>query len=170
MNKALDCRVWLEPLTKEHVAKTFTWISNPDMRSTFLVRGDITWAGHEKYFERAFVDPSQRLYAIVYEGEHVGNCGFKHLDFVTGNGELWIYLGEADVRGKGIGEMATRLLLKEGVENLNLRTMQVHVAEGNDRAYRLYLRVGFVLAGAAGAEWEVHGCRVHKMIWENKEK
>lgn len=165
----LDDQVRLEPITKEHMVKTFAWISTPDLRRTFLLQREITWAAHEDYFGRVLTDSSQRLYAILYKGEHVGNCGFKRLDLVAGNGELWIYLGVSEIRGKGIGEKATRLLLREGVEQFGLERVQVHVAESNERARRLYLRMGFIEVGEGGAEWQRRECRILEMCWEKKE-
>lgn len=168
MKEARDNKVRLEPITIEHMSKTFAWISNADLRATFLLRGEITWAGHVNYFNNVLADTSQRLYAILYEGEHVGNCGFKHLDLDAANAELWIYLGSPEMRGKGVGGEATRLLLREGVERFGLKRIQVHVAESNKRARQLYLSVGFVDAGEGGAEWAGQGCRILKMFWENQ--
>ena len=169
MNEYLDCQVRLEPISKGHMAKTFAWISDPDLRRAFLLRGEITWAGHKNYFDRVLTDSSQRLYAILYKGEHVGNCGFKQLDTSASTGELWIYLGVSEVRGKGLGGKATRLLMEVGVKQCGLKKIQVHVAENNEHARRLYSRLGFLEIGEGGKEWERHECRTLKMLWENTE-
>lgn len=166
MKIPLANRIRLTPFTAECVERTFAWVSHQALRRAFLIRGELTRMAHESYFVRVLGDPAQRVYAILCDGEHVGNCGFKHLDSGAGEGELWIYLGEPVVRGKGIGEAATRLLLREGTERLGLRRIYAHVAEDNEPARRLYRRVGFVEAGAGGAEWEGRG--VIRMIWEKE--
>lgn len=168
MKKAQDSIVCLEPITKEHISKTFAWVSNTHLRTTFLLRGEITWAGHVNYFNNVLADPTQLLYAILYESEHVGNCGFKHLDVVDASAELWIYLGSPEMRGKGIGGEAARLLLKKGVDWFGLKRIQVHVAESNKQALQLYLSLGFVGAGECDPEWTGHGSRILKMFWESK--
>lgn len=164
MKIPLANRIRLAPLTAEDVARTFDWVSRPALRRAFLMRGELTRAAHEAYFARVLADPAQRAYAIHCDGEHVGNCGFKHLDLSAGEGELWIYLGEPAMRGKGIGEAATRLLLEEGTGRLGLRRICAHVAADNEPARRLYCRVGFIEAGAGGGEWEGRG--VIRMTWE----
>ena len=164
-----NSRVKLENLTEKHLSDTFTWIKNPVLQSVFLLRGEITWEGHKTYFARLLADHSQKPYAILYEGEHVGNCGFKHLDAVTRSGELWIYIGSSEMRGRGIGYSALCLLLCEGVQKLGLEKIQVHVAENNQSARKLYLRASFVEAGEAGEEWQERGCRMLRMIWEHKQ-
>ena len=146
--------VSLEPLTNKHILKTFSWVSNPAFRSVFLLRGDVTWEGHEAYFSRVLQDPSQKLFAILHNNEHVGNCGYKYLDWTSKTGELWIYIGSPDMRGRGIGLCATKCLIREGVERFGLKKILLHVAKSNESARRMYLRCGFIEAGEAGGEWE----------------
>ena len=168
MKNSLDNLINLERLTKEHMLKTFVWVSNAELRAAFLIKNQITWNKHINYFKNALEDSSQILYAILYESEHIGNCGYKHLNVVDASAELWIYLGSSETRGKGIGYAAARLLLKEGVECLGLKKIQVHVAENNRRARQLYANLGFVDEGLAGPEWEGHSCRILKMLWRVK--
>ena len=158
-------KISLEPLKKKHILKTFAWVSNAEFRVSFLLRDEITWTKHINYFKNVLRDSSQQLYAILYEREHIGNCGFKHMNVDDASAELWIYLGSTQTQGKGIGGAAARLLLKAGVERLGLKKIQVHVAENNKRARQLYLSMGFVDEGVAEPEWEAHNCRIFKMIW-----
>jgi RimJ/RimL family protein N-acetyltransferase len=167
MKNICENSVRLVPLTKEHISKTYAWISNAELRASFLLRGEITWARHVDYFNSVLVDTTQQVYAILYQGEYVGNCGLKHLNIVGANAELWIYIGSPSMRGKGVGGKAIRLLLQHGMKHFGLGRMQVHVAENNKQAYQLYLSVGFVDAGEGGVEWKAHGCRILKMIWES---
>lgn len=166
MKTALLKRIRLAPFTDDRVDRTFAWISEPALRRAFLMRGDPTRAGHESYFARVLADPSQRVYAILCDGEHVGNCGFKHIDPCAGEGELWIYIGPRQLRGNGIGDAAVRLLLCEGTEQLGLRRVFAHVAEDNEPARRLYARTGFVRTGTSAAEWDGRG--VIRMQWESR--
>jgi len=163
-----EAGVSLEPFTESHIHRTFSWVSNPTFRSLFLLRGDVTWEGHVAYFLRVLRDPSQRIYAIFHQAEHVGNCGFKHLDAATRSGEIWIYIGSSEMRGKGIGYRATQLLLCEGVEKLGLEKIHLHVAANNESARKLYLRSGFVEVGEVGEEWQGREAKVLRMVWERK--
>jgi RimJ/RimL family protein N-acetyltransferase len=166
MKTALLNRIRLAPFTEDRVERTFAWISKPTLQRAFLMRGEPTRSGHESYFARVLADPAQRVYAILCDDEHVGNCGFKHIDPGAGEGELWIYVGPRLLRGKGVGEAATRLLLREGTERLGLRRVFAHVAEDNEPARRLYARAGFVQTGMGAAEWGGRG--VIRMLWESR--
>jgi RimJ/RimL family protein N-acetyltransferase len=113
--------VVLKPFSWEHVKKTYCWVSDPLLRTQFLLRGELSWEGHKTYFRKVLNDPSQLVFAVLTNGQHVGNCGFKNITTYQEEGELWIYLGETETRGKGIGLRATRLLIDEGFYTWDLR-------------------------------------------------
>jgi RimJ/RimL family protein N-acetyltransferase len=137
-------KVSLAPFTKEHVKLTFKWVKDPELRRMFLMRGEPTWEVHKTYFERVLADSTQHVYAILSQGVHVGNCGLKNVSLSKKEGELWIYIGDVSMRGKGISRTATELLLREGFNLLGLEMVYVHVAEFNTVAQSLYKRLGFI--------------------------
>lgn len=137
-----DMRVSLTPFTKEHVERTYGWVTDPDFQRLFLMRGRPSWEGHQAYFDRVLADPSQCVFAIIHDDMHVGNCGLKNI--VLGKeGELWLYIGEVSMRGKHIGRCAAKLLLQNGFEVLKLKMIYVHFADFNVAARHLYEHLGF---------------------------
>lgn len=157
--------IQLNSFGARHVEQTFAWVSQPELQQAFMIRGEITWAGHQAYFASVLADELQHVYAITMDGAHVGNGGFKDLDIAVGQGELWIYLGEPSVRGKGIGKLALRLLLDEGANRLGLRRVIVHVADSNTPARHLYESVGFAACGEGRGEWSRRGMKIIQMAW-----
>lgn len=155
--------VELKLFSSDHVEQTFSWVSNPALQRDFMIRGEVTWDGHQAYFARVLADPNQRVYAICIDGRHVGNCGFKDIDRDAGVAELWIYIGDPSTRGCGIGAMAIRSLVDEGRATLSLHRILVHVAESNEPARKLYAQAGFVVAGEGGPEWQERGIRILRM-------
>lgn len=156
--------IQLNLFTAEHIEQTFAWVSRPDLQRDFLIRGSVTRSGNQAYFASVLADPGQRVYAIVVDGRHVGNCGFKQIDG-AGQGEMWIYLGEPEARGRGLGEQALRLLLAEGSGRLGLRSIVAHVARHNLRARALYQRVGFREYGEPSPEWQASGAAMARLLW-----
>ena len=159
-------RVVLIPFAMEHVRLTFSWLQDEELRRMFLMRGELTREGHWAHFERVLADISQRVYAIILDGLHVGNCGFKNLSPAGKEGELWIYIGEPAMRRKKIGTRATRLMLKEGLGELGLKVIRVHVADFNIAARKMYEQIGFLEAAPQvdeRGEWTNRGCRVLRM-------
>lgn len=169
MNKSKDTAnisVQLIPLSKSHLQKTFDWISDPSLRNDFLMNREITWDDHVAYFDRVFNDPTQSIFAILYNCEHVGNCGFKELNVSKNIGELWIYLGEVNIRGKGIGTQAVQLLLQKGLELFGLSSVVLHVSEQNLVARSIYEKLGFEKVESEDLNdiWEKKGSVILEMV------
>ncbi len=157
--------VSLIPFTADHVERTYAWVTDPELRRDFLMRGEITPEGHRDHFARVLADPGQRVFAVLVDGRHAGNCGFKNLSRRDRTAELWIYIGEPSLRGAGVGSRATELLLHEARTALALKKVSLHVADFNEPARRLYRSFGFQETPAAhGAkEWQDRGCAVIRM-------
>jgi len=159
----MNLNVSLVPFREEHISLTFEWIQDPDFQQLFLMRDRPTWEGHIKYFDRILKDPAQRVYAILAESRHVGNCGMKNISLKEG--ELWIYIGDPRMRGKGIANHATRLLAAKGFIELGLEKIIVHVADFNVSAIKLYKKLGFieVLVSDNSKDWANRGCNIIRM-------
>lgn len=153
----------LEPISKEHMTRTYEWICDPEFRKAFLMRGESNWSTHVAYFENLINDPSQQAFAIFWGKVHVGNCGFKYIDLVQSYAELWIYIGSTDARGEGLGTQALSALLAEGESQMQLSTVDVHVAKTNYPAIRLYERHAFVEHGTCSEEWRQRQADVMRM-------
>jgi RimJ/RimL family protein N-acetyltransferase len=160
-----DGHVSLIPFTRDHVEKTFTWVTDAEFQQLFLMRGHPTWVGHQAYFDRVLADPTQCVFAIIHDKVHVGNCGLKNL--VRGkDGELWLYVGEVTLRRKKIGRRAADLLLNFGFEVLRLEMIYLHFADFNVGARRLYEHIGFrqvSLKESNSEEWGKKPCEIIRM-------
>ncbi len=155
----------LRPITKSHMLKTYGWISEPEFRKVFMVRGENSWERHVDYFSNLLTDDTQQGYAIYLGDIHVGNCGFKSISKSEKSAELWIYLGSVDARGLGLGGCALALLLKNGINFFNLTSIYVHVAEDNLTAISLYRSNGFFEDGVCSKEWKDRDANMLRMLW-----
>lgn len=147
-----------------HIEHTFHWVSQADLQRAFLMRGEVTRAGNQAYFAALLADPRQRVFAVLRHDDHIGNCGLKHIDSAAGEGEMWMYLGDPALRGRGIGSAVLQLLLGEAA-GLGLQRVVAHVAHHNVRAHALYRRLGFADQGAGGGEWAGRADGVIRMLW-----
>jgi RimJ/RimL family protein N-acetyltransferase len=155
----------LTPITKDHMTKTYEWISDPGFRKAFMVRGENSWERHVDYFDYLLRDDTQKGYAIFLGELHVGNCGFKYINNTKKSAELWIYIGSVDGRGFGLGRHALGMLLKNGTNSFGLTSVYVHVAESNESAKSLYKSHGFFEHGTCSEEWEGRDNNMLKMLW-----
>jgi len=136
--------VLLKPLEQKHSAKMFEWINTKELVEFNSYFKEVSLEDHNKWFERVRQDKSMSIFAIeLANGEFIGTCQLHSIHPVYRNAELQIRIGEAQEHGKSYGTKACRLLLKHGFEDLNLKRIYLSVFEGNERAVRLYKKLGF---------------------------
>ena len=127
------------------------WRNDPELLdllgNNFLF---IAGAVDEKWYESylASRDHNVRL-AITLgpDGQYVGNVNLTGIHPVNRSAEFSILIGEKTVWGKGVGLEATRLMLAHAFGDRNLHRVYLGVLAGNERALRLYERVGFRAEG-----------------------
>jgi RimJ/RimL family protein N-acetyltransferase len=142
-----------------HLSKTFAWISNPELQRDFLIRSQPTWETHCEYFSHLLSDKTQRVYAILKNGIHVGNCGLKNIFTKNKEAEYWIYIGDSAIRNQGIGERATIKICQIVFEQMEFERLYVHVASFNKAAIALYKKMNFIEAPI----------EKHEDVWRNRD-
>lgn len=123
----------------------------------------LSWRTHEsvaKYFGSSSISKQEHfqwvqslksnknriVFSINVEGEPVGICGLKDIDYNNKNAEFEIYMNP-NVSGKGIGFSSMIALLVYGFKKLDLKRVYAFYNEKNIRAKNLYDRLGFIREG-----------------------
>jgi RimJ/RimL family protein N-acetyltransferase len=132
---------------KQHLEKTFLWMQDKELKRCFLLRREISECDHLKWYENYLLDGSQRIFAIEWNDQHIGNCGLKNINMIDKKAELWIYFGETNIKGTGLSKQVVKRLLSYTFDELNMNKAYLHVADFNAPAIRLYKSIGFVTEG-----------------------
>jgi UDP-2,4-diacetamido-2,4,6-trideoxy-beta-L-altropyranose hydrolase len=147
--------VSLRKTSKFDVRRTFKWLQNQKLREYFLLSQAPEKDNHFKYWRKITKSSTERVYSIYYLDRHVGNCGLKNIDSNGGTCELWIYIADLSVRGRGVAKAAIIKLLTKAKADLSIGVVYLHVTQSNVAALRLYQSTGFHLAeGLLKAPWE----------------
>ncbi|KIG19360.1 Spermidine N1-acetyltransferase [Enhygromyxa salina] len=85
--------------------------------------------------------------ATIQDDTCLGHVGLYQIDHRIRSAEFAIMLGEKSAWGKGIGGAVTRWMVDFGFAQLNLNRVFLSVLASNQRAHRLYTRIGFVQEG-----------------------
>ncbi len=95
------------------------------------------------------------LFAIVDSAtdKAIGSTWLYEIDHVSRKSMFGIFIGDKNFRGKGYAREATGLILDFAFNILNLHSVMLEVFDFNDRAIRLYEKVGFKIIGRR------RGCR-----------
>ena len=145
--KYMKNNIKIEPFSESHLEKTFEWMQDEELKNDFLIRRNINKEAHQKWFNAYKTDGGQKIFAIIFNNIHCGNCGLKNINYINKKAEFWIYLGEKQLREKGIAKNATNMLLDFAFNNQNLDKIYLHVVEFNTSAKFLYEKIGFKQEG-----------------------
>ena len=78
---------------------------------------------------------------VTYKEIPIGACGLKNI--AGDQAELWLYIGDKEYWGKGLGEKIMLLLEKEAV-SLNVRKIYLKVLKENKAAIGLYEKLNYI--------------------------
>jgi RimJ/RimL family protein N-acetyltransferase len=160
-------RIYLSPINPEDVEKYTKWMNDP------LVTKNLH--GHSKYVslltEKEYLEKAAKgnySYAIVLEenDELIGNISLMSVRMVNGTAELGIMIGEEDMRGKGYGTEAIKLLMEYAFDTLNLRNIMLRVVDRNVGGLKSYEKAGFKKFGEWESSFYVDG-EYHNIIFMN---
>ncbi len=96
----------------------------------------------DRYFEANTI-PSRRLFAILVDGQIVGECKLKSIDFDKRECSMGIHLLNDSVKGKGYGTAAERMLLQYAIEELGMVAVNADAVLKNTRSQYVMEKVGF---------------------------
>ena len=107
----------------------------------------------------------------------IGSISLGGFDWIAGNAEVGIGIGEEEYRGRGYGTDAMRVIVRYAFRVLNLRRVSLGVFEYNPRAIRSYEKAGFTEEGRLrqyvnrfGRRWDVVLMGILRSDWEKLRK
>ncbi|MCH4533013.1 GNAT family N-acetyltransferase [Staphylococcus haemolyticus] len=134
----------LRALMKSDSNLILNWMKNEKLRYLIGTVYPITELEHENWFQNRMLEKDNRMFVIDLDNEKsIGIVGFKNLDWVNRNSELFIYIGDEEYWGKGYGTQALELIIKFAFNNLNLHMLYLEVFSYNKNATKTYERLGF---------------------------
>jgi RimJ/RimL family protein N-acetyltransferase len=126
----------------------YEWLNDPEINSYLNVQNEKkTIEAVREFINISQNDNSNIHYAIcdVYD-VYLGTISLKNVDYKNRHAEYAIVLRNSQ-RGKGIAQTATELLIKKAKTELKLHKIYLNVLTDNNRAIKLYERIGFVRKG-----------------------
>lgn len=82
----------------------------------------------------------------------IGHVGLYKVDHRSQKAEFAILIGSLNHHGRGLGERVTSFMIAYGFDRLNLNKISLTALSTNERAIRLYKKLGFHIDGIARQE------------------
>jgi RimJ/RimL family protein N-acetyltransferase len=95
-------------------------------------------------------DPREEIIWAIADSKTdscVGHVGLYQIDHRIRSAEFAILIGDRALWGQGLGKTVTTAILEFGFNSLNLNRISLEVLSTNERAIRLYEKVGFKKEG-----------------------
>ncbi len=150
LKKLVGSRCYLSPVTPDDAERWAAWLNDLDVT---LPLGDEAYATITVADQARDIDDISARHQHVFDivelatDEPVGRCLLFAVNQVDRSAELGIFLGEKTAWGKGYAREASALLLDYAFNLLNLHSVMLGVFSFNERAIRLYERLGFRAIG-----------------------
>ena len=122
--------------------RTFAWVTQTWYLNEFAGRKKPTWESHAEFFDNVASDDTQRYFAVICDGAHIGNAGLKYIN--EENPECWYYIGEESFRGRGLSKKIVKQLVEYACENLHLEKLQAKILDWNIASIKAVEANGFV--------------------------
>lgn len=148
----------IRALYQEDESLILKWKENENLRNMIGTNFPINELEHQKWFENKMLDKNGRIFIIEENFQvPIGLIGFNKIDWINRNAELFIFIGDKQYRGRGIGEKATKKLIEFASDNLNLVMIYLKVFSFNSSAIKLYEKLGFCIDGKLRKSKYFHG-------------
>jgi diamine N-acetyltransferase len=134
------------------------WFNDPSVSSQMMLRTPLSLADTEQWFHRTVLNTQRIDFAFTQhrsrevssgdaaDDEVVAMGGLTNISPEHRHAELYI-VTRPGFTGRGIGEQALRSICRHGFVELGLNRIYLYTMGTNQRARRLYERLGFVHEG-----------------------
>lgn len=138
-------KVTLRPVEERDLQLLYSWMQDPELLRSINRTEKTIWSSHIEWYKRMLQDESQIVFSIEEKqgGTLIGQCGLRRIDYKSQKAELWIFIGEHEVRGQGFGCDAVKKLLRYAFEEKRLNRVYLYVVDFNEGAKLFYEKLGF---------------------------
>jgi len=131
--------------------KIIRWRNSESVRKNLFTQSKLTIDQHLDWIKSKVERGSCAQYIItIFESgkrTDIGTVFIKNIDKHSKKGELGIFIGEKDARGKGFAKLATNQILKIAFEDLKLNRVYLNVMIDNIAGIKSYEKAGFECEG-----------------------
>ena len=140
----MEKKAILSKLTREDVHRMVSWGKHLDSRFYHYNFDLKTEHGFNLWYKSKKKIFYKKIYKVEDEYNNmVGFITIKNINWPTRTAEMGIVFNP-EILNQGYGTLGLKLILKEFFEILNMNRLYLRVARFNDRAYRSYIKSGFV--------------------------
>ncbi len=171
--------LYLSKIKKEDFEKIYDWFKDADFLKFYDYVPPVPLEKDEidKIFNGYEKSEEAEVFAIrlLNGNDIIGIAGYDDIVHENKVATLFIGIGNKNIRGKGYGKEALKILLDYGFSDRDFHRIQLNVLEFNHSAIALYEKAGFKKEGAfrefvlrEGSRYDLYLYGLLRREWENK--
>lgn len=135
----------LIPLREHHLPLTMAWRNADDVRIWFKTPDLLSPDQHRRWYEAYAGKPDDFIFLIRERpsGALAGQVAIYGVDRARGEAEIGRFIAAPGFQGKGLMKKACARLIDYSMTTLGTRRVRLEVLASNERAIRLYEKLGF---------------------------
>lgn len=122
--------------------KSKYWLADPEIKRLTMTPDLADDEQRLSWFQSLKQRADYLIWGITADKNPIGAVGIKNIDKNAGIGEYWGYIGEKEYIGRGIGRKMVDAMI-DNARNIGLNALILKVANYNQRAFSLYIKMGF---------------------------
>ena len=138
---------YLSPMNSNDAEIYAEWLNDLEITENLTMYTSIINVEAEREFLTKLSKEHNYSIIDIETNELIGSCGFIALDHLNQTAEAGIFIGNKNYWNKGYGTESFQLLLDYGFKALNLHNVMLMVYSFNERAIRIYKKLGFKIIG-----------------------
>lgn len=155
--KLVGQHLYLSPMNPDDAETYVKWFNDPAVTDPLGASCRVTGLEGERQWLQSNSGEYQFAIVSLQNDRLIGNCGIQNIDHIRQTGEVGIFIGDEENRGKGYGPEVLGLLLDYGFDTLNLHNIFLRVFSFNERAIACYKKAGFQEIGRRREAYYLRG-------------
>ena len=139
--------VSLSELTESCATRMLSWVTQKDVSDGLGLSRVPTIERTLAWIQTAEAKESVWAWAVLWNGNYVGNVVFDQIDRRASTARMSIYLGDQNARSRGVGTTAIYLALAKAFREQHLYKVWLTVHAENAAAKKVYENLGFRVEG-----------------------
>jgi UDP-4-amino-4,6-dideoxy-N-acetyl-beta-L-altrosamine N-acetyltransferase len=135
--------VRLRPIAPGDSGRLLAWRNSPQVSAYMYTDHLISPVEHDSWFAGALAASDRAYWIIEDDGAPVGMASLAGIDLTRRRCEWAYYLGEASVRGRGVGAAVEFVMLDHVFSDLGLHKLWCEVLIDNEGVWKLHESFGF---------------------------
>jgi len=145
--KLVGKKCYLSPMNSNDAEIYTEWLNDLEVTANLTMYNSVITIEAERDFLTKLSKEHNYSIIAMEANELIGACGFMELDHLNQTAEAGIFIGNKNYWNKGYGTESFRLLLDYGFKALNLYNVMLRVYSFNEKAIRIYEKLGFKVIG-----------------------